>query len=57
MAGSGGFLALQAKKKKEAKRQEDLERTFYQANENKSGKLSLEEWTALLQRSGHDVHR
>ena len=57
MAGSGGFLALQAKKKKESRKQEELERTFYQANENKSGKLSLEEWTALLQRTGHDVHR
>ena len=57
MALSGGFLALQAKKKKESRKQEELERTFYQANENKSGKLSLEEWTALLQRSGHVVHR
>ena len=57
MALSGGFLALQAKKKKEAKKQDDLERSFYEADENKSGKLSLDEWTALLQRTGHDVHR
>ena len=54
---SGGFLALQAKKRKEAKKQDDLERSFYEADENKSGKLSLDQWTALLQRTGHDVHR
>ena len=57
MALSGAFLALEAKKKKEAKRQYDLQKAFNEADKNKSGTLSLDEWTALLQRNGHDVCR
>ena len=52
---SGGFLALQAKKKKEQKKADDLEKAFYEADKNKSGQLSLDEWTALLRKNGHDV--
>ena len=54
---SGGFLALQAKKKKEQKKADDLEKAFYEADKNKSGQLSLDEWTALLRKNGHDVNR
>ena len=57
MALSGAFLALEAKKKKEAKRQYDLQKAFNEADKTKSGKLSLDEWTAFLQKNGHDVNR
>ena len=57
MALSGGYYALQQKKKKEAKKQDDLEKAFYEADKNKSGHLSLDEWTALLRKNGHDVNR
>ena len=57
MALSGAFLALEAKKKKEAKMQFDLQKAFNEADKSKSGKLSLDEWTAFLQKNGHDVNR
>ena len=57
MALSGGYYALQQKKKKEAKKQDELEKAFYEADKNKSGQLSLDEWTALLRKNGHDVNR
>ena len=42
MALSGGYYALQQKKKKEAKKQDELEKAFYEADKNKSGQLSLD---------------
>ena len=57
MALSGGYYALQQKKKKEAKKQDELEKAFYEADKNKSGQLSLDEWTALLRKNGHHVNR
>lgn len=59
MAGkmSGGFLALQAKKSKEKKRTVDLEDAFRVADTDKDGKLSLDEWVDVLQKTGHSTSR
>ena len=56
---SGGFLALQAKKSKEKKKTGggDLEDAFRVADTDKDGKLTLEEWLDILQRTGHNVTR
>jgi len=54
---SGGFLALQAKKSKERKQTLDLEDAFKSADTDKDGKLSLEEWVDVLQKTGQNVSR
>ena len=54
---SGGFLALQQKKSKERKKLTDLEDAFKEADKNKDGKLSLEEWCDVLAKAGHDNPR
>lgn len=54
---SGGFLALQAKKSKEKKQTIDLEDAFKNADTDKDGKLTLEEWVDVLQRTGHNISR
>jgi len=54
---SGGFLALQARKSRERRRLVDLEDAFKEADTNKDGKLSMEEWTDVLARIGHDNPR
>ena len=54
---SGGFLALQAKKSKEKKRTVDLEDAFRVADTDKDGKLSLDEWVDVLQKTGHSTSR
>ena len=51
------FVALQAKQKNEQKKQDDLKRVFTEADVSKTGKLSLEEWTGLLEKNGYDLHR
>ena len=57
MAMSGGYLALQAKRAKEKKKGENLEDAFKQADTDKDGKLSPEEWVEALKSSGHNVSR
>ena len=54
---SGGFLALQAKKSKEKKKSVDLEDAFRVADTDKDGKLSLDEWVDVLQKTGHSTSR
>ena len=54
---SGGFLALQAKKSKEKKKSVDLEDAFRVADTDKDGKLSLDEWVDVLQKTGHTASR
>ena len=59
MAGrmSGGFLAVQAKKSKDKKKSGDLEDAFKDADTDKDGKLNLDEWVDVLNRTGHSVSR
>ncbi len=54
---SGGFLALQQKKSKEKRRLIDLEEAFKEADTNKDGKLTLNEWCHVLAKVGHDNPR
>lgn len=54
---SGGFLALQAKKSKEKKKLGDLEDAFRAADSDKDGKLNLDEWLDVLNKTGHNVTR
>jgi hypothetical protein len=54
---SGGFLALQAKKSKERRQTLDLEDAFKSADTDKDGKLSLEEWVDVLQKTGQNISR
>jgi Ca2+-binding EF-hand superfamily protein len=54
---SGGFLALQAKKSRERKKLVDLEDAFKDADTNKDGKLSVDEWADVLAKAGHDNPR
>ena len=54
---SGGFLALQQKKSKERRKMVDLEDAFKDADKNKDGKLSLEEWCDVLAKTGHENPR
>ena len=54
---SGGFLALQQKKSKEKRKLVELEDAFKEADKNRDGKLSMEEWCAVLGKTGHDNAR
>ena len=54
---SGGFLALQQKKTKEKRKFIDLEDAFKEADTNHDGKLSFEEWCAVLTKTGHENPR
>ena len=47
----------EASKKHEQKKQDDLKRVFTEADVSKTGKLSLEEWTGLLDKNGHNLQR
>ena len=47
----------EASKKNEQKKQDDLKRVFTEADVSKTGKLSLEEWTGLLDKNGHNLQR
>ena len=51
------IVAIQAIKKNEQKKQDDLKRVFTEADVSKTGKLSLEEWTGLLEKNGHNLQR
>ena len=54
---SGGFLALQQKKAKDKRKMVDLEDAFKEADKNKDGKLSLDEWCEVLAKTGHSDPR
>ncbi|TRY68322.1 hypothetical protein TCAL_08079 [Tigriopus californicus] len=54
---SGGFLALQQKKSREKRKLVDLEDAFKEADKNKDGKLSLDEWCDVLAKTGHENAR
>jgi len=54
---SGGFLALQGKKSKDKKTTGNLEDAFKDADTDKDGKLSLDEWVDVLIRTGHNTSR
>ena len=54
---SGGFLGVQMKKSRERKKFGDLEAAFKEADKNKDGKLSAEEWVEVLAKTGHDNPR
>ena len=54
---SGGFLALQGKKSKDKKVTLNLEDAFKDADTDKDGKLSLDEWVDVLIRTGHNTSR
>ena len=51
------IVAIQAIKKNEQKKQDDLKRVFTEADVSKTGKLSLKEWTGLLEKNGHNLQR
>ena len=51
------IVAIQAIKKNEQKKQDDLKRVFTEADVSKTGKLSLKEWTGLLEKNGHNLKR
>ena len=54
---SGGVLALQGKKSKDKKTTGNLEDAFKDADTDKDGKLSLDEWVDVLIRTGHNTSR
>ena len=51
------LLADQARKSKEKKEKVDLEDAFKSADTDKDGKLTLEEWSNVLSRTGHNISR
>ena len=54
---SGGFLAVQQKRSRERRKLIDLEDAFKEADTNKDGKLSLDEWIEVLAKIGHENPR
>lgn len=54
---SGGFLALQQKKSKERRKLVDLEDAFKEADKNKDGKLTVDEWCEVLAKTGSENPR
>jgi Ca2+-binding EF-hand superfamily protein len=54
---SGGFLALQQKKSRERRKLVDLEDAFREADKNKDGRLSVQEWCTVLAATGHENPR
>ncbi len=54
---SGGFLALQQKKSRERRKVVELEDAFKEADKNKDGKLSIDEWVEVLAKTGHENPR
>lgn len=55
---SGGFLALQARRNKEKKKPSfDLEEAFKAADSDKDGKLTLDKWYDVLNKTGHNVSK
>ena len=50
-------MALQQKKSKERRKMVDLEEAFKEADTNKDGKLSLDEWVEVLAKAGHSDPR